>query len=122
MALCVPTLRVSAGAIANALAFVAEVERQPSGVLQLEVKGARAELDLLFVDPPTIGAGIGRRLYRHAEQLATARGCRELSIVADPFACPFYAARGARYVEDVPSDSIPGRMLPRYVHVLGSSR
>ncbi len=122
MALCVPTLRVSAGAIADGLAFVAEFEGRPVGVHQLVLEGIRAELDLLFVDPPAIGTGIGRRLYRHAERLATSRGCRELSIIADPFATAFYVAMGARYVEDVPSDSIPGRMLPRYVHGLGPAR
>lgn len=121
MARCVSSLRVTAGAIADDLAFVAAMGERPVGVHQLALKGAQAELDLLFVDPPAIGRGVGRRLYRHAEQLAMTRGCRELSIVADPFARTFYVAMGARYVEDGPSEGIPGRMLPRYVRDLGPS-
>lgn len=118
MARCVPHLRVSPGAIRKRLAFVATVAGRPAGVYQLSIAGQIAELDLMFVDPPAIGTGVGRRLYRHAEKVAREAGCRELTIVADPFAATFYAAMGAQYVEDVPSDAIPGRMLPRYVQVL----
>lgn len=121
LARCVPHLRVSPEAIRNGLAFVAVADDKPLGVHQISVKGASAELDLFFVDPPAIGTGVGRRLYRHAEGIALAVGCRELIIDADPFAAPFYAAMGATYVEDVPSEAIPGRTLPRYVQVLRPS-
>lgn len=122
MARCVPHLRVSPEAIRKGLAFVALADGRPVGVHQVSVSGPTADLDLMFVDPPAIGTGIGRRLYRHAEDIALAAGCRELSIVADPFAKAFYAAMGALHVEDVPSDAIPGRMLPRYVQALRSPR
>jgi GNAT superfamily N-acetyltransferase len=121
LARCVPHLRLSPEAIRNGLAFVAVADDKPLGVHQISVKGISAELDLFFVDPPAIGTGVGRRLYRHAESIALAAGCHELVIDADPFAAAFYAAMGAAYVEDVPSDAIPGRMLPRYVQVLRPS-
>jgi GNAT superfamily N-acetyltransferase len=122
MARCVPHLRVSLEAIGKDFAFVATAGDRPVGVHQISVNGTGADLDLLFVDPPAIGTGVGRRLYRHAAGVALAAGCRKISIVADPFATAFYAAMGAQYVEDVPSDAIPGRMLPRYVHRLSSRR
>lgn len=122
MARCVPHLRVSPEAIWKGLAFVAVAGEVPVGVHQISGKGTSAKLDLFFVDPPAIGTGVGRQLYRHAEGVALAAGCRELIIDADPFAAAFYAAMGARYLEDLPSEAIPGRTLPRYVQVLRSPR
>lgn len=122
MARCVPHLRVSPEAVGKGLAYVAAAGEVAVGVHQISVKAASAELDLFFVDPPAIGTGVGRQLYRHAVGVALAVGCRELIIDADPFAAAFYAAMGARYLEDVPSDAIPGRKLPRYVQVLRSPR
>ena len=99
--------------------FVAtDPEDRPIGLHQIAgAAGAETiELALLYVEPAWIGRGIGRALFRHAADLAFSRGGRQLSILADPHAAPFYQAQGAAYRHDAPSDAIPGRMLP--VHVL----
>lgn len=72
------------------------------------------ELDALFVDPPAIGRGIGRRLLEHAIDRLASRGVATLVIQGDPHAARFYEAAGARQVGTRPSGSIQGRELPLY--------
>jgi GNAT superfamily N-acetyltransferase len=72
-----------------------------------------SELEALFVDPPSIGTGVGGLLLRDALSLARAAGVRVLSLSADPSAEAFYLHHGARRVGEVPSGSVPGRVLPR---------
>jgi GNAT superfamily N-acetyltransferase len=72
------------------------------------------EVRFFFVDPPFIGTGVGRRLFE--DLLATARsaGMGSLRIDADPGAASFYERMGATQVGEMPSNSIPGRLLPSY--------
>jgi len=70
------------------------------------------ELALLFVEPRFARQGIGAALLGWARDTARARGGTVLEILADPYACGFYVAQGARFVEWRPSDAIPGRMMP----------
>lgn len=81
----------------------------------LEGEGAVGEIIALFVDPAHIAAGVGRALLRHAREQADARGMRLLYVEADPHAEAFYAHHGAQRVGEVPSGSIPGRVIPRMV-------
>ena len=37
-----------------------------------------------------------------------------MTILADPNAAAFYQRMGARFLQDAPSDAIPGRTLPLY--------
>jgi GNAT superfamily N-acetyltransferase len=76
------------------------------------------DLDKLFVEPRHIRAGFGRALLDHATQEARRRGATRLTILADPYAAPFYERRGARRIGEAPSDAIPGRMVPLYEIVL----
>ena len=48
-------------------------------------------------------------------------GATELYIEADPFAAAFYERMGAVRVGEVPSASIPGRVLPAYRTDLSST-
>lgn len=49
----------------------------------------------LFIDPPVIGTGLGRRLWEHAISSASTRGFQNLTLESDPHAEPFYLRRGA---------------------------
>jgi GNAT superfamily N-acetyltransferase len=71
------------------------------------------ELAALFVDPPAIGTGCGRRLLAHTLGVARQRGFVRLVLDADPGAESFYLHCGARRIGSSPSGSIPGRELPR---------
>lgn len=71
------------------------------------------ELAALFVDPPSIGSGVGRLLLRDALAHAVRRGWRAVRLDADPDAEAFYLSQGARRIGESPSGSIAGRVLPR---------
>ena len=71
-----------------------------------------AELELLFVAPEAMRAGLGATLLDHGCRAARDRGARVLWILSDPGAESFYRRRGAVRVGMRPSDAIPGRELP----------
>lgn len=91
---------------------VAELDGRVAGFAILDTSGDRAELVDLWVDPPCMGRGVGRRLWGDATAAAREAGHCELRVEADPHAAGFYEAMGACRVGEAPSDSIPGRMLP----------
>jgi GNAT superfamily N-acetyltransferase len=84
------------------------------GVAGVISQGESADLDVMFVDPPAIGGGAGRLLFEAAARLARGLGARRMTILADPNAAAFYQRMGARFLQDAPSDAIPGRTLPLY--------
>lgn len=84
----------------------------PLAVVRISVTGDEAHLEHLFVAPEALRRGLGRRMFRWALAQARAEGARRISIDSDPFAEGFYRAMGAVLVGEVPSGSIPGRMLP----------
>lgn len=84
------------------------------GVYALEATDGVVDLDLLFVDPPAIGKGVGKALFKDAVAEARMLGAKEMTVLADPHAAKFYEAMGCRFVENRPSDAIGGRQLPFY--------
>ena len=76
-------------------------------------EGDELELEHLFVDPARLGRGHGRRLFRHAAEVARAAGARALIFKSDPNAAGFYRAMGAVDTGEIPS-SIPGRTIPTF--------
>ena len=77
------------------------------------------ELDMLFLDPTFIGAGVGRVLFQDAMAKAIARGWTTVYIVADPQSTGFYETCGAVRVGERLSPSVPGRFLPLLEKRLG---
>jgi GNAT superfamily N-acetyltransferase len=73
-------------------AFVAESNGRVVGLVALHGDEAKR----LYVDPPFQGHGVGRRLFAHIEELARARGLRQLHGEASPSAAPFYQSLGFR--------------------------
>jgi len=92
---------------------VAERDAIAVGLAQIKVVGRDADLMKLFVEPALLGAGVGRRLFEWAAAKARNLGAVRMTIEADPGAAPFYDRMGARHAGSAPSQSIPGRMLPR---------
>ena len=66
----------------------------------------------VFVDPEAHGRGIGRALVETVLARAAAAGFRSVTIAADPNAEGFYRAVGGTRIGGVPSDLLPGRVLP----------
>ena len=75
--------------------------------------GDPAVLEDLWLDPPAIGQGGGRRLWNVATARARASGASAIELDADPNAVGFYERMGARRVGDTPSSVVSGRLLPR---------
>ena len=63
-----------------------------------------------FVDPPTIGTGLGRVLWEHALGESRERAYRTLNWESDPNAEGFYLRMGGRRVGE--REVSPGRLLP----------
>lgn len=80
----------------------------------LERSAGEVELDALFVEPASIGQGIGMSLLQHAQFKAAKLGAHRIVIQSDPHAAGFYQAAGAIDIGLRESLSIPGRQLPLF--------
>ncbi|MFK7885707.1 MAG: GNAT family N-acetyltransferase [Gammaproteobacteria bacterium] len=70
------------------------------------------EVLALFVDPDCVRQGLGDLLWREAVRIGRERSVPALRLASDPYAEPFYARMGAQKTGEIPSHSIPGRVLP----------
>ncbi len=71
-----------------------------------------AELELMFVEPARMGAGVGAALMKDLSDWLLSGGVETLWILSDPGAEPFYQRLGAIRVGLRPSDAVAGRRLP----------
>jgi GNAT superfamily N-acetyltransferase len=109
---CRAELTIDPAPIRQGSVTVATRDDTVIGFYALEGEGRTGHLVDLFVEPDAIRTGVGSALIAHALQVARAARWERLRIEADPYARPFYERHGARLVGEVPSGSIPGRMLP----------
>jgi len=75
--------------------FAASIDEQIVGFYTLQFHATEAHLDHLWVLPSAMRCGIGRALFKHAEQTARAAGATSLKIEGDPHAEGFYRRMGA---------------------------
>ena len=75
--------------------FVAAIDGESAGFYALQIEASDAWLDHLWVRPSFMRRGVGRALFRHAEEFARAAGAKRLKIVGDPHAELFYTRMGA---------------------------
>src|SRR5262249_11870551 len=78
--------------------FVADANGCIAGWASLIPAGDVAVLDDLWIEPESIGAGIGTRLFRHSAKRAAALGCASMEWEAEPNAVGFYEKMGGRYL------------------------
>ncbi len=88
------TPKLAAEDITYRHATVADRHGVPVGFYTLHEHEHYLGVDLLFVDRPFIGTGIGRLLWRHLIQQAAALGARQLGVGAEPRAEGFYLRMG----------------------------
>jgi len=105
-------LVVSEAAIADHEVWVLDGGGGPVGFHRVVV-GEPAVLEDLWLEPASIGAGHGRRLWLHAVEVARRSGASAIELDADPNAVGFYVRMGASHIGDTPSAVVPGRTLPR---------
>jgi GNAT superfamily N-acetyltransferase len=113
MAACRTELTLGPDQLQTTNLQVAERDAAVVGLAQVKVIGADADLLKLFIEPALLRAGIGRLLFGWATAKARDLGATRMIIEADPGAVPFYERMGAHQAGFSPSQSIPGRMLPR---------
>ena len=80
--------------------YVAQIGNDVAGFYSLIVEPL--ELDLFFVDTPFAGSGIGKKLFLHMKDTASAYNAPGLLIVSNPAAEAFYLAMGAQPTGLVP--------------------
>ena len=92
------------------------------GFYALQGSGERLTLDHLWVQPRSLHAGVGRKLFDHAVALATQLGAAVIQIEADPNAEGFYQKMGAETVGDVTYEleGLP-RSLPMMEYTIGGA-
>lgn len=109
---CREELTVRRNDIARRRVTVLERDGAVLGFYGLDGEAPVGELWWLFVDPTAIGTGAGTALWTHARRTALGLKWKRMCIESDPGAEGFYLAMGARRIGEVPSQSIPGRVLP----------
>ncbi|MEQ8398745.1 GNAT family N-acetyltransferase [Thalassobaculum sp.] len=114
------TIVITAGDIAAHCVLVHETGGVADGVAVLIARGGDAELDHLWVDPPAIGRGVGKRLFLAVAERARRAGAARIVLNSDPYAEAFYLRLGAVRIGDHPVAEIPGRVLPRMAFSLGA--
>ncbi len=120
MEMCRLEMSVSPEDIETQTVVVAQVGPKIVGFYSLEPDGTGGgELHKLFVSPDFIGHGIGRRLFEDMCLQASSAGFQTIFLDSDPYALGFYERMGCAVIGEMPSGSIPGRMLPRMQRPLG---
>lgn len=91
---------------------VLEQDGQIAGFYSLTPWNSDLELGHFFVEPATMGRGVGKMLWDDAVQRACALGYDRLLVQSDPNAEGFYTRLGAERIGEVPSQALEGRTLP----------
>ncbi len=84
-------------------AWVAVVDGAVAGFYRLSRADDRFEIEEFHLEPPMIGRGIGRRMFRHATERARAGGGRWLVWTTDSNALGFYLRMGGEITGTEPS-------------------
>ena len=63
----------------------------------LPIRGGRCELDDLFVEPDSMGRGVGRLLVADVATRAAAAGASHVDVIANPNALGFYERLGFEF-------------------------
>lgn len=93
------------------------------GFYALTGSGEKMVLEHLWVQPRSLRAGVGRKLFEHAIALATESGAQRIDIESDPNAEGFYQKMGAETVGEVTYEleGLP-RSLPLMSYPIGGAR
>jgi GNAT superfamily N-acetyltransferase len=91
-------LTISPEFIAANVAYSAIEDDRVVGFYLFTTESDGLHLDHLWIMPSAMGRGIGRALFEHAVEQASALGFRAIKIEADPNAEGFYQRMGARRI------------------------
>ncbi len=71
-----------------------------------------AEIKSFFIDATRRGSGIGLKLWEKILQRCAALNITKLHLDSEPLSASFYEKLGFKTIGEVPSGSIPNRVLP----------
>ena len=103
-------LRITPDDISRDRVVIAALNDSIVGFCALKTDDGQTAIEHLWVDPPAMGAGIGRRLLEDALAWCRERGVARLRVVSDPHAAGFYRRHGAVRIGDVASTPAPRRL------------
>jgi GNAT superfamily N-acetyltransferase len=109
---CRPDLTIGEDLVGSGRVFVAQIAHVTAGFASLSGDPPRLELAHLFVEPDSIGNGVGRRLFEYLVAEARRLGASELVVESDPNAEGFYKVMGAERIGTAASIVDPARQLP----------
>jgi GNAT superfamily N-acetyltransferase len=115
-----PQLTIEARYLIEHRVLVAENAGRVVGMCALEDRGTWWSLEHVWVDPRSMGQGVGRTLVQQALDLARAVRPGRVVAEADPNAAGFYRRMGASEIGVVPA-SMPGapdRVLVMFAFVV----
>lgn len=99
-----PQLTISEADLSNGSVVKLTASGEIRGFYLLREDGGKLWLEHLWLDPQSIGQGLGRTLFEHAMATARDSGVSKLHIESDPNAEGFYAAMGASKVGESRSE------------------
>ena len=123
MEMCREELTITPARIAGEHMELAMIDGAVAGFSSLiyQPGDAVGEVEDIFVLPDFMGLGLGRGLMENLKAEARRRGATALEADADPNARGYYERMGFRLFSQSPSQSVPGRMLPRLRCALGAA-
>jgi len=112
-----PQLTIEPRYLAEHRVLVAENAGRLVGMCAIEDRGTWWSLEHVWVDPTSMGQGVGRALLQQALDLARTVRSGRVVAEADPHAAGFYRRIGAREIGVVPAamPGAPDRVLPVFV-------
>lgn len=97
--------------IRNNRVYCAQRGSELIGCCTIEQDDTHWWVEHFWVDPPHIGAGVGRSLFEHASTELTSLGADRFRVASDPNAEQFYVRMGGVRVGEQPTRP-EGRTLP----------
>ena len=91
--------------------FAAEMQGKTVGWYRVALSEPVSSLEACWVEPDSMGHGVGRAMMQHAVDLLRTAGVSELEVESDPNAEGFYRRFGFVRIGERPSRPA-GRMLP----------
>lgn len=112
-----PQLTIEPRYLAEHRVLVAENAGRLVGMCAIEDRGTWWSLEHVWVDPTSMGQGVGRALLQQALDLARTVRSGRVVAEADPHAAGFYRRMGASEIGAVPAamPGAPDRVLPVFV-------
>lgn len=108
--------RITEEFIARNTVFVAEAEGRLLGFYALVPEEGGLALEYMYLDPASLGQGLGRILWDHMTRFCRDHRIPEIHLICGPQPKAFYLRMGAVEAGEADSLVVPGRKVSRLVY------